>query len=93
MVDVANFLVSVDIHPNSCHWSLLSVRRLKFVKSFIKLARFLLCGMRKLGIIIIALVVLGDGAGALSLRAESHRTIAGGERTLKEWAYCPLRWL
>ena len=53
MVDVANFLVSVDIDPNS-------VRRLKFVKSFIKLARFLLCfeEMRKLGIIIIALVVL-----------------------------------
>jgi hypothetical protein len=26
---------------------------------------------------------LGDGAGALSLRTETHRTIAGGERTLK----------
>src|SRR5882724_11376994 len=39
---VANFVVGVDIDPNHCHWSRLSVRRLKFVKSFIKLARFLL---------------------------------------------------
>jgi hypothetical protein len=38
MVDVANFLAGVDMDSNGCHWSLLSVRRI----SFIKLARFLL---------------------------------------------------
>jgi hypothetical protein len=29
VVDVANLLVGIDIDPNRCHWSLLSVRRLK----------------------------------------------------------------
>jgi hypothetical protein len=43
VIDVADFLAGIDIDPNSCPGSLLGVRRLKFVKSFIKLARFLLC--------------------------------------------------
>jgi len=32
VIDIANFLAGINVDPNRCHWSLLSVRCIMFVR-------------------------------------------------------------